>query len=89
MPEAQGQIVSWNRLLETIGFGSGPLIAGVLIYFTGYNYQLVAILIGLVAIPGVIFWIFALKYFEDDRQRIKEIIAERAEILKSRQNNST
>ena len=89
LPEAQGQIVAWNRLLETLAFGSGPLIAGILIAFTGYNYRLVAVIIGIIAIPGIILWIFALKYFEEDRLNIKAILTERAEILKSRYNNQS
>jgi len=86
LPEAQGRIMAWNRFLESIGFGAGPLIAGILIIMTGYNYQLVAIIISAIAIPGIILWIFALRYFEEDRQFIKKILAERAEILKSRKN---
>ena len=89
LPEAQGQIVSWNRLLETLAFGSGPLIAGILISITGYNYQLVAILIGLIAVPGIILWILALKYYENDRKVIRLILADRAEILKARYNNNS
>ena len=84
LPEAQGRIMAWNRFLEAIGFGAGPLIAGILIIWTGYNYQLVAIIISLIAIPGILLWVLALKYFEEDRQFIKKILAERAQILKSR-----
>ncbi len=84
LPEAQGQITSWNRLLETIAFGSGPLIAGILISITGYDYQLVAILIGVIAIPGILLWVLALKYFEEDHQNISKILSERAQILNSR-----
>ncbi|MFX0072255.1 MAG: MFS transporter [Candidatus Hermodarchaeota archaeon] len=87
LPEAQGQIVAWNRLLESIGFGAGPLIAGFLIFFTGYDYQLIALLIGIIAIPGIILWFLALRYFEEDHRIIKEILAERAEILESRLKN--
>lgn len=84
LPETQGRIIAWNRFLESIGFGAGPLIAGILIIWTGYNYQLVAIIITVIAVPGIILWVLALKYFEEDRQFIKKILAERAEILKSR-----
>ncbi len=84
LPETQGRIIAWNRFLESIGFGAGPLIAGLLIIWTGYNYQLVAIIITAIAVPGIILWVFALKYFEADRQFIKEILKERAQILKSR-----
>jgi len=44
----------------------------------------VAIIISAIAVPGIILWVLALKYFEADRQFIKKILAERAEILKSR-----
>ncbi|MHA1257035.1 MAG: MFS transporter, partial [Promethearchaeota archaeon] len=84
LPETQGRIIAWNRFLESIGFGAGPLIAGLLIIWTGYNYQLVAIIISAIAVPGIILWVLALKYFEADRQFIKKILAERAQILKSR-----
>ena len=84
LPEAQGQITAWNRLLETIAFGSGPLIAGILISITGYDYQLVAIIIGTIAIPGILLWVLALNYFEEDHQNISKILSERAKILDSR-----
>lgn len=87
LPEAQGQIVAWNRLLESIGFGAGPLISGLFIVFTGYNYQLVAVLIGLIAVPGIILWIIALKFFEEDKREIQAILQKRARILENRKNS--
>ena len=84
LPETQGRIIAWNRFLESIAFGSGAVISGILIIWTGYNYQLVAIIISAIAIPGILLWVLALKYFEEDRQFIREILKERAQILKSR-----
>lgn len=78
LPEGQGQIIALNRLLESIGFGSGPLIAGILILFTGQNYQLVALIIGLFSIPGTILWILSFKWFPEDKKNISQILNERA-----------
>ncbi len=83
LPEAQGQIVSWNRLLENIGFGSGPLITGILISISGQNYQIVALFIGLFTMPGIFLWIFAFKWYHRDKTVIKNILKQRAEIIKA------
>lgn len=88
LPEAQGQIVSWNRLLESISFGSGPMISGIFISLSGQNYQLVAILIGFFTIPGILLWIVSIKWYSADKQNISAILEGRSVILKSRQNNS-
>ncbi|MHA1489712.1 MAG: MFS transporter [Promethearchaeota archaeon] len=87
LPEAQGQVVSLNRLLESIGFGSGPLITGILITISGQNYQLVALLIGVFSIPGVILWILSFKWYVEDKKKINNILKDRAKILKFRQQN--
>ena len=88
LPEAQGQIVSWNRLLESISFGSGPMISGIFISISGQNYQLVAILIGLFTIPGILLWITSIKWYSADKQNISSILEERSVLLKSKHNNS-
>jgi len=88
LPEAQGQIVSWNRLLESVSFGSGPMISGIFISLSGQNYQLVAILIGLFTIPGILLWIISIKWYSADKQHISTILEERSVILKARHNNS-
>jgi len=88
LPEAQGQIVSWNRFLESVSFGSGPMISGIFISLSGQNYQLVAILIGLFTIPGILLWITSIKWYSTDKQTISAILEERSVILKSRQSNS-
>ena len=84
LPEGQGQIVSWNQFLEHIGYGLGPLIAGILISAFGQNYQMIAIIITIFAIPGIVLWILSLSWYQQDIKRIKEILKERAGILKKR-----
>jgi len=84
LPEAQGQIVSWNQFLEQFGRGIGPLLCGILLAFTRTNYQITVMIIVLCIIPGVILWILAMKWFPVDRENIRTILAERAEILNTR-----
>ncbi len=84
LPEGQGQIVSWNQFLEHIGYGLGPIIAGVFISIFGQNYQVSAIIITIFVIPGTILWILALKWYPQDIKIIKTLLKERAEILKNR-----
>jgi DHA1 family tetracycline resistance protein-like MFS transporter len=88
LPEAQGQIISWNQFLESMGRGIGPVIVGILLVISGANYQLVIMIIVLCIIPGIVLWMFALKWFHGDSLTIKEILEQRAEILKTQQNNS-
>lgn len=83
LPEAQGQIVSWNQFLEQFGRGIGPLLCGILLAFTSTNYQITVLIVVLCIIPGVILWVLAMKWFPGDRENIKTILTERAEILKS------
>jgi MFS family permease len=87
LPEAQGQIVSWNQFLENIGYGLGPLIAGIFISAFGQNYQVSAIIITVFVIPGTILWLLSVSWYPQDKKRIKEILKERAEILKVRKES--
>lgn len=84
LPEAQGQIVSWNQFLENIGYGMGPLIAGVFISAFGQNYQVSAMIITVFVIPGTILWVLSLKWYHFDKNNIKEILKERAKVLETR-----
>jgi len=84
LPEAQAQITSWNQFLEHIGYGLGPLIAGIIISSFGQNYQISATLIALFNIPGVILWILSIKWYPGDKQKISEILKDRAVILNAR-----
>ena len=82
LPEAQGQVVSFNRLLESIGWGSGPLITGIFIEASGNNYQLVALIIGIFALPGIILWAISIRWYQDDKKVISLILEKRAALLK-------
>ncbi len=84
LPEAQGQIVSWNQFLEQFGRGLGPLLCGIMLAFTSTNYQITVLIVCLCILPGVILWILAMKWFPMDRENIKAILADRVEILNSR-----
>ena len=84
LPEAQGQIVSWNQFLEQFGRGIGPLLCGVLLAITSTNYQITVMIVVLCIIPGIVLWILAMKWFPSDTENIKTILSERAEILNSR-----
>lgn len=84
LPEAQGQIVSWNQFLEQFGRGIGPLLCGILLASTSTNYQITVLIVCLCIFPGVILWILAMKWFANDRENIRIILAERAKILKAK-----
>ncbi|MGV9202522.1 MAG: MFS transporter [Promethearchaeia archaeon] len=81
LPEAQGQIVSWNQFLESLGRGIGPIICGVLLGLTQNDYPLVSTILIFFIIPGTLLWLLALRWFTDDRKTIKKILEERAEII--------
>ncbi|MFO8018062.1 MAG: MFS transporter [Promethearchaeia archaeon] len=81
LPEAQGQIVSWNQFLESLGRGIGPIICGILLGLTQNNYPLVSTFLIFFIVPGTLLWLFALRWFPGDRKNIKKILAERAEKL--------
>jgi MFS family permease len=78
LPEAQGQIVSWNQFLESLGRGIGPILCGILLGLTQNNYPLVSSLLIIFIIPGTLLWLLALRWFSDDRKNIKNILKERA-----------
>ncbi|NVM44923.1 MAG: MFS transporter [Candidatus Lokiarchaeota archaeon] len=86
LPEGQGQIVSWNQFLEHIGYGLGPLIAGIFISIFGQNYQVSAIIITVFVIPGTILWILSISWYPHDLKNIKDILKKRAKVLEKRKN---
>lgn len=81
LPEAQGQIVSWNQFLENIGRGIGPILTGVLLFWTANNYPLVAVFLVFFILPGTVLWLFALRWFPNDRKTIQKILSKRAQEL--------
>ncbi len=83
LPEAQGQIISWNQFLEAFGRGIGPTLCGVLLEVTNKNYQLTVLIVVVCILPGIVLWLLALKWYPNDRKNIKKILKQRAELLKS------
>jgi MFS family permease len=83
LPEAQGQIVSWNKFLENISFGAGPLVSGIFISFIGENYYVVSVFIAFFTIPGILLWIFALNWYKEDKERVQELLEKRAKEINS------
>ena len=84
LPEAQAQIVSWNQFLENLGRGIGPSLSGILLVITDTNYQLTILILTICILPGVILWFLALRWYGKDAKRIRDIIGERANLLKAR-----
>jgi MFS family permease len=88
LPEAQGKIISWNQLVESIGWGLGAILVGILLFITGTNYQLTILMLIVFIIPGIIVWFFTLKWYPEDSKTVKAILEERAKILEARKNKN-
>ena len=86
LPEAQGRVSSWNQFLETLGQGTGPLIAGAVLSASGQNYILASLVITFIGIPGAILWIYAKRKINGDIENIENILAKRAIELKNLNN---
>ncbi|NMC04032.1 MAG: MFS transporter [Candidatus Lokiarchaeota archaeon] len=81
LPEAQGFISSANQFLETIGYGMGPLIAGILLTATGNDYPSTALISLVIGLPSVAMWLLANKWIDGDVSRINGILQTRADEL--------
>lgn len=77
LPEAQGFISSTNQFLESIGYGTGPILAGILLSIFNQNYQITVILTMSFGIIGALFWTFAINWVEEDTKRISKILEKR------------
>ncbi|MFX0010392.1 MAG: hypothetical protein ACFE9R_08770, partial [Candidatus Hermodarchaeota archaeon] len=87
LPEAQGTITSANQFLETIGSGTGTILAGILLfYFTG-NYQITATITMSLGIIGGLMWLLAAIWIQKDVQRISAILKQRGLELSQQNNN--
>jgi predicted MFS family arabinose efflux permease len=78
LPEAQGFISSANQFLETIGYGVGPLIAGILLTSTNNDYPTTALISLVIGLPSVAMWLLANRWIDGDVARINEILKSRA-----------
>lgn len=78
LPEAQGTVSSANQFLESIGSGTGPIIAGIVLVFFSNNYQLtVSITMGIGIIGGLL-WLLSARWINKDVNRISVILKERS-----------
>jgi len=84
LPEAQGKISSANQLLESIGSGTGPIIAGSVLLFFNQNYQVTAIIMISLGIIGGLLWLLALKWINKDVDRVSSILKQRGLELRER-----
>ena len=77
LPEAQGTISSVNQLLEAIGMGTGPIVAGAVLLAFNNNYQLTAGLILGIGIIGGAMWLLSIFWINNDVKRISHILTQR------------
>ncbi len=82
LPEAQGRIASLGQLVEIFSYGSGPLLAGVVLVAFSQDYQAAIQVVSLIAMPGICMWFLAVIWVEKDQARIKRIVEARARDLK-------
>jgi len=88
LPEAQAQIRGWKQFLEALGQSLGPIIAGVVLLMFENNYQTAALLSLIFAGPSLACWIFALWKFPSDKDRIKNILSERAQDMEKKSSTN-
>ncbi len=77
LPEAQGAISSANQLLEYIGQGLGPILAGFLLVAFDGNYQITVALTMSIGIIGGLLWLLASFWIKKDIARISSILKQR------------
>ncbi|MFX1575418.1 MAG: MFS transporter [Promethearchaeota archaeon] len=78
LPEAQGIVSSWNQFVETIGQGIGPTIASLLLIITYNNFEITALILFLLALPGIIMWVYAKRTINKDVEIVTKILSDRA-----------
>ena len=88
LPEAQGKISSANQFLESIGNGTGPIIAGILLMTYGQNYQLTILVTTILGMIGGLLWLVSTIWINKDITRISSILKEREIELSSKSNSS-
>jgi MFS family permease len=81
LPEAQGRIASLGQLVEIFSYGSGPLLAGVVLITFSHDYQAAIQVVALIALPGISMWFLAMIWVEKDQARIKRLVEARARDL--------
>ena len=84
LPEAQGQVTSWNLMLEAIGSGGAPILGGFLLTLFDMNYQKTVNLAMSIGAIGAIFWILGIFWVKKDVARVSNILKNRAEEIKQK-----
>ncbi len=84
LPEGRGKIASWNQFIEVFNAGTGPVLAGIFLTLFSNNYRLTFQILLLLIIPGILMWLFALRFIEKDMAVVHVILQLRAEEM---QNN--
>jgi MFS family permease len=88
LPEAQGLISSANQFLENIGSGLGYSMAGFLLVFFNYNYQITVILTMSIGITGAFLWFLATFRINNDVNTISTILKKRGVELTQKNHNN-
>ncbi len=84
LPEAQGRIASMGQLVEIFSYGSGPLLAGVVLAAFTNDYQAAIQVVSIIALPGICMWFLAIIWVEKDQARIRCILEARAKDKKEK-----
>jgi len=87
LPEAQGKVSSANQLLELIGSGLGPIIAGFLLASFNQNYQSTVLISASIGMIGCLAWLLGANSINRDIQTISSILNTRVEELKENGQN--
>jgi hypothetical protein len=77
LPEAQGKISSANQLLEAIGSGTGPILAGFILLAFNQNFQMTALLTLILGVFGGLLWLLAIIWINSDVNRVANILKQR------------
>ena len=84
LPEAQGKIFSANQFLESIGSGTGPILAGFILVLFNQNYQLTVLITLILGIIGALLWLLATIWIDDDVNRVSTILMQRERELSNK-----
>ena len=88
LPEAQGKVSSANQFLESIGSGTGPIIAGYLLVIFGQNFQFTVFITMILGIIGGLLWLLSTIWINKDVNRISSLLKEREIELSGKSNSS-
>lgn len=79
LPEALGQVTSFNLMLEAIGAGGAPILGGFLLVLLDMNYQKTVNLTMSIGAIGAVCWVLGLIWVRKDVARVSNILKDRAE----------